>query len=344
MSQDKQKRTPLATLGEFGLIDHITKDFKNTNQETILGVGDDAAIMDYKDQIVVTTDLLTEGIHFDLVYTPLKHLGYKCVAVNVSDIYAMNATPKQITVSVALSSRFGVEDVEELYAGIKLACDYYNVDLVGGDTTSSLTGMTISVTAIGTAKADKIVKRSGAKKNNLICVTGDLGAAYLGLQILEREKAVYDKDINEQPQLSEYQYLLQRQLRPDARKDIIEELEKANIIPSSMMDISDGLSSELKHICKQSGVGCHIYMDKLPIKQDTMAAANEMNIDPVIAALNGGEDYELLFTVNIDEYDKVIAIEGVSVIGNIVEDVNQQYIITPQNQSIELKAQGWVAM
>ena len=344
MSQDKQKRTPLATLGEFGLIDHITKDFKNTNQETILGVGDDAAIMDYKDQIVVTTDLLTEGIHFDLVYTPLKHLGYKCVAVNVSDIYAMNATPKQITVSVALSSRFGVEDVEELYAGIKLACDYYNVDLVGGDTTSSLTGMTISVTAIGTAKADKIVKRSGAKKNNLICVTGDLGAAYLGLQILEREKAVYDKDINEQPQLSEYQYLLQRQLRPDARKDIIEELEKANIIPSSMMDISDGLSSELKHICKQSGVGCHIYMDKLPIKQDTMAAANEMNIDPVIAALNGGEDYELLFTVNIDEYDKVIAIEGVSVIGNIVEDINQQYIITPQNQSIELKAQGWVAM
>jgi len=344
MSQDKQKRTPLATLGEFGLIDHITKDFKNTNQETILGIGDDAAIMEYKDQIVVTTDLLTEGIHFDLVYTPLKHLGYKCVAVNVSDIYSMNAIPKQITVSIALSSRFGVEDVEELYAGIKLACEYYNVDLVGGDTTSSLTGMTISVTAIGTAKADKIVKRSGAKKNNLICVTGDLGAAYLGLQILEREKAVYDKDINEQPQLSEYQYLLQRQLRPEARKDIIEELEKANIIPSAMMDISDGLSSELKHICKQSGVGCHIYMDKLPIKQDTMAAASEMNIDPVIAALNGGEDYELLFTVNIDEYDKVIAIEGVSVIGNIVEDVNQQYIITPQNQTIELKAQGWVAM
>jgi len=344
MSQDKQKRTPLATLGEFGLIDHITKDFKNTNQETILGIGDDAAIMEYKDQIVVTTDLLTEGIHFDLVYTPLKHLGYKCVAVNVSDIYSMNAIPKQITVSIALSSRFGVEDVEELYAGIKLACEYYNVDLVGGDTTSSLTGMTISVTAIGTAKADKIVKRSGAKKNNLICVTGDLGAAYLGLQILEREKAVYDKDINEQPQLSEYQYLLQRQLRPEARKDIIEELEKANIIPSAMMDISDGLSSELKHICKQSGMGCHIYMDKLPIKQDTMAAASEMNIDPVIAALNGGEDYELLFTVNIDEYDKVIAIEGVSVIGNIVEDVNQQYIITPQNQTIELKAQGWVAM
>ena len=344
MSQDKQKRTPLATLGEFGLIDHITKDFKNTNQETILGIGDDAAIMEYKDQIVVTTDLLTEGIHFDLVYTPLKHLGYKCVAVNVSDIYSMNAIPKQITVSIALSSRFGVEDVEELYAGIKLACEYYNVDLVGGDTTSSLTGMTISVTAIGTAKADKIVKRSGAKKNNLICVTGDLGAAYLGLQILEREKAVYDKDINEQPQLSEYQYLLQRQLRPEARKDIIEELEKANIIPSAMMDISDGLSSELKHICKQSGVGCHIYMDKLPIKQDTMATASEMNMDPVIAALNGGEDYELLFTVNIDEYDKVIAIEGVSVIGNIVEDVNQQYIITPQNQTIELKAQGWVAM
>lgn len=344
MSEDKQKRTPLATLGEFGLIDHITKDFKILNKETKLGIGDDAAIVESTEQIVITTDLLTEGIHFDLVYTPLKHLGYKCIAVNVSDVYSMNATPKQVTVSIALSSRFGVEDVEELYAGIKLACDYYGVDLVGGDTTSSLTGMTISVTAIGTAKAENIVKRSGAKKNNLICVSGDLGAAYLGLQILEREKTVYDNNINEQPQLEGYQYLLQRQLKPDARKDIIDGLAKAGIVPTSMMDISDGLSSELKHICKQSGVGCHIHLEKIPINQESMAAAHEMNIDPLIAALNGGEDYELVFTVNLDDYDKVVAIPGVSVIGNIVEDVNQQYIITPENQTIELKAQGWVAM
>ena len=341
MSDNKNKRTPISELGEFGLIDRITGNFSTKNNETILGVGDDAAIIGSDSKMVVTTDILTEGIHFDLVYTPLKHLGYKSVIVNLSDVYAMNATPKQITVSIAISSRFAIEDVEELYSGIKMACDLYNVDLIGGDTTSSLTGLTISVTAIGTANEDKIVKRSGAQKNNLICVTGDLGGAYMGLQLLEREKSLHDQQYNQQPELEGYEYILERQLKPEARKDIIEELAKAEITPTSMIDISDGLSSELMHICKNSGTGCHIYMEKIPVNDQTSDMAKEFNIDPTVAALNGGEDYELLFTVDIKDYDKVVNIPGVTVIGHVCENKDEKVLVTPDDTTIELKAQGW---
>ncbi|MCT4636645.1 MAG: thiamine-phosphate kinase [Bacteroidales bacterium] len=341
MSDNKNKRTPISELGEFGLIDRITGNFNTKNSETILGVGDDAAIIGSDSKMVVTTDILTEGIHFDLVYTPLRHLGYKSVVVNLSDVYAMNATPKQITVSIAISSRFAIEDVEELYSGIKMACDLYNVDLIGGDTTSSLTGLTISVTAIGTANEDKIVKRSGAQKNNLICVTGDLGGAYMGLQLLEREKSLHDKQYNQQPELGGYEYILERQLKPEARKDIIEELAKADITPTSMIDISDGLSSELMHICKNSETGCHIYMEKIPVNDQTADMAKEFNIDPLVAALNGGEDYELLFTVDIKDYDKVVNIPGVTVIGHVCENKDEKVLVTPDDTTIELKAQGW---
>jgi thiamine-monophosphate kinase len=341
MSDNKNKRTPISELGEFGLIDRITGNFNTKNSETILGVGDDAAIIGSDSKMVVTTDILTEGIHFDLVYTPLRHLGYKSVVVNLSDVYAMNATPKQITVSIAISSRFAIEDVEELYSGIKMACDLYSVDLIGGDTTSSLTGLTISVTAIGTANEDKIVKRSGAQKNNLICVTGDLGGAYMGLQLLEREKSLHDKQYNQQPELGGYEYILERQLKPEARKDIIEELAKADITPTSMIDISDGLSSELMHICKNSETGCHIYMEKIPVNDQTADMAKEFNIDPLVAALNGGEDYELLFTVDIKDYDKVVNIPGLTVIGHVCENKDEKVLVTPDDTTIELKAQGW---
>ena len=341
MSDNKNKRTPISELGEFGLIDRITGNFNTKNSETILGIGDDAAIIGSDSKMVVTTDILTEGIHFDLVYTPLRHLGYKSVVVNLSDVYAMNATPKQITVSIAISSRFAIEDVEELYSGIKMACDLYSVDLIGGDTTSSLTGLTISVTAIGTANEDKIVKRSGAQKNNLVCVTGDLGGAYMGLQLLEREKSLHDKQYNQQPELGGYEYILERQLKPEARKDIIEELAKADITPTSMIDISDGLSSELMHICKNSETGCHIYMEKIPVNDQTADMAKEFNIDPLVAALNGGEDYELLFTVDIKDYDKVVNIPGVTVIGHVCENKDEKVLVTPDDTTIELKAQGW---
>lgn len=336
------QRTEIATIGEFGLIKRLTEKFPVTNESTLLGVGDDCAILDYRDkQTLVTTDLLLEGVHFDLVYVPLKHLGYKAAVVNFSDIYAMNGHPKQITVSLGVSKRFSIEDLEELYAGIQLACKKYGVDLVGGDTSASLTGLTISITCIGEAEKDKIVYRKGAKPNDLICVSGDLGSAYMGLQLLEREKIVFSGNENVQPDFEGKDYILQRQLKPEARKDIVEALEKAGIVPGSMMDISDGLSSELMHICSQSKVGCRIYEDKIPISYQAAAMAEELNMSIVTAALNGGEDYELLFTVSIDDYDKIVAMEGVGIVGHITREDLGLYLVGREGEEIELKAQGW---
>lgn len=335
-------RTEIATLGEFGLIKHLTKDIELKNPETKYGVGDDAAVLAYTDkQVLVTTDLLMEGVHFDLVYTPLKHLGYKSAIVNFSDIYAMNGTPKQITVSLAISKRFSIEDIEEFYAGLRLACDYYKVDIVGGDTTSSLTGLAISITCIGEARPEDIVYRNGAKETDLICVTGDLGAAYMGLQLLEREKQVFKGQKEANPDFSGKEYLLERQLKPEARKDIIRKLAEANIKPTAMMDISDGLSSEIMHICTQSHTGCRIYEDRLPIDYQTAVMAEELNMNVSTCALNGGEDYELLFTVPLTMNDKVSAIEGVKVIGYITKPELGTALITRDAQEIELKAQGW---
>ena len=297
-------RTEIASLGEFGLIDRLTEGIKLENESSKYGVGDDAAVLSYpsEKQVLVTTDLLMEGVHFDLTYVPLKHLGYKSAVVNFSDIYAMNGTPRQITVSLGLSKRFSVEDMDELYSGIRLACQQYNVDIVGGDTTSSLTGLAISITCIGDADKDKVVYRNGAKDTDLICVSGDLGAAYMGLQLLEREKVVLQGDKDVQPDFSGKEYLLERQLKPEARKDIIEKLAAANIIPTSMMDISDGLSSELMHICKQSNTGCRVYEEHIPIDYQTAVMAEEFNMNLTTCALNGGEDYELLFTVSIADH------------------------------------------
>lgn len=332
----------LSEYGEFGLIDHLTNDLKKKNDSTVFGVGDDCAVLDYNGkQTVVTTDLLMEGIHFDLTYTPLKHLGYKAVSVNLSDVYAMNATPKQITVSIAVSSKFAVEALDALYEGMKLACDRHNVDLVGGDTSSSLTGMCISITAIGEIEKGKAVYRNGAKVNDLICVSGDLGAAYLGLQILEREKKVFSQTKGAQPKLSGYDYLLERQLKPEARKDIVEGLRQAGVTPTSMIDISDGLSSELFHICKRSGVGCKIYEERIPVSEKAGEVAKEFSIEPMICALNGGEDYELLFTVPTNDYAKVLRVPGVSVIGNITKADDGMFMISRSGDPIHLKAQGW---
>ncbi len=337
-----QKRTEIASLGEFGLIRHLTENISLKNASSLKGVGDDAAVLDYPDKrVLVTTDLLLEGVHFDLTYVPLKHLGYKAAVVNFSDIYAMNGTPRQITVSLGLSKRFSVEDMETFYAGIQLACDIYGVDLVGGDTSASMTGLTISITCIGEADADKIVYRNGAKENDLICVSGDLGAAYMGLQLLEREKAVFDGDTDFTPAFEGKEYLLERQLKPEARKDIIAELAKHNIVPTAMMDISDGLSSELLHICKQSNTGCRIYEDHIPIDYQTAVMAEEFNMSLVTAALNGGEDYELLFTVPLAAYDEVLTIPGVRVIGHITNPSLGCCMITRDNTEIELRAQGW---
>ncbi|WP_333616694.1 thiamine-phosphate kinase, partial [Bacteroides pyogenes] len=297
-------RTEISTLGEFGLIAHLTKGIKLENESSKYGIGDDAAVLSYpsEKQILVTTDLLMEGVHFDLTYVPLKHLGYKSAVVNFSDIYAMNGTPRQITISLALSKRFCVEDIEEFYAGVRLACQQYHVDIVGGDTSSSLTGLAISITCIGEADKNKVVYRNGAKETDLICVSGDLGAAYMGLQLLEREKTVLKGEKDIQPDFSGKEYLLERQLKPEARKDIIEKLAAANIIPSSMMDISDGLSSELLHICKQSNAGCRIYEEHIPIDYQTAVMAEEFNMNLTTCAMNGGEDYELVFTVSIADY------------------------------------------
>lgn len=338
----EEKRTEIATLGEFGLIRHLTDSITLKNPSTLKGVGDDAAVLDYKEKkILVTTDLLLEGVHFDLTYVPLKHLGYKAAVVNFSDIYAMNGQPRQITVSLGLSKRFSVEDTEQLYSGIELACQIYGVDLVGGDTSASLTGLTISITCLGEAADDKIVYRNGAKENDLICVSGDLGAAYMGLQLLEREKKVFAGEETFTPAFEGREYLLERQLKPEARKDIIEELAKRNIVPTAMMDISDGLSSELLHICTQSNTGCRIYEDRIPIDYQTAVMAEEFNMNLITAALNGGEDYELLFTVPLGKHDEIAAIPGVRVIGHITDPSLGCYMITRDGAEIKLQAQGW---
>lgn len=336
-------KTEISTLGEFGLIRHLTEGIKLQNESSRYGVGDDAAVLSYpsEKQILVTTDLLMEGVHFDLIYVPLKHLGYKSAVVNFSDIYAMNGTPKQITVSLALSKRFYVEDMEELYAGIRLACEEYNVDIVGGDTSSSLTGLAISITCIGEGDKDKIVYRNGAKETDLICVSGDLGAAYMGLQLLEREKTVLKGEKDIQPDFTGKEYLLERQLKPEARRDIIQKLAEAGVQPTSMMDISDGLSSELLHICTQSKVGCRVYEEHIPIDYQTAVMAEEFNMNLTTCALNGGEDYELLFTVPIADHEKVAEMEGIKLIGHITKPELGCALITRDGQEFELKAQGW---
>ena len=338
----KGNRTEIATLGEFGLIHHLTKNNETLNATTLLSIGDDAAIIDpMGKQIVVSTDLLIEGIHFDLSYTPLKHLGYKSIVVNLSDIYAMMATPTQVTVSIAFSNRFSVEAIEELYEGIYTACETYGVDLIGGDTSTSPNGLIISVTAIGEVAPDKFVTRSGAKELDLICVSGNLGAAYTGLLLLEREKKIHTDNPNIQPDLSKHPYIIQRLLRPEAQKEIIEKLVEAGITPTSMIDISDGLSSEMLHICKASKVGCMLYEDKLPIHFDTTESAKEFNIADITCALNGGEDYELLFTINQSDYETIKRIPEISVIGFITRSDEGCKITTKANTLFPLTAQGW---
>lgn len=341
------KEREIAEVGEFGLIDLLTKDFPLRNESSRKGVGDDAAVLSYGDkEVLVTTDLLLEGIHFDLRYVPLKHLGYKAAIVNFSDIYAMMGTPKQIVVSLGVSSRFTVDHIEELYSGIRLACDLYGVDLVGGDTSASVTGLVISVTCIGEGKKDEIVYRDGAKLTDLICVSGDLGAAYMGLQLLERENRVAaERKTQEpfQPDFAGKEYILERQLKPEARKDIVQMLKDKGIHPSSMMDVSDGLSSELLHICKASGVGCRVYEDRIPIDYQTACMAEEFNMNMVTAAMNGGEDYELLFTVPLTDNEKVEKIEGVKVIGYITDKDLGAAMITRDGQEMPIRAQGWNA-
>lgn len=335
-------QTEISKLGEFGLIDHLTKDIKLGNPQSLRGVGDDAAVMRYADtDVLVTTDLLLENVHFDLTYVPLKHLGYKAAVVNFSDIYAMNGTPRQITVSLGVSKRFTVEHIETLYEGIRLACEIYGVDLVGGDTSASHQGLVISITCIGDAPADKIVYRDGARDTDLICVSGDLGAAYMGLQLLEREKIASAGQKDFQPEFGGKEYIIERQLKPEARKDIVAELAKAGIKPTAMMDVSDGLSSELIHICTQSHCGCRIYEDRIPIDYQTASMAEELNMNLVTAALNGGEDYELLFTVPLADHEKIKKIEGVHVIGYITRPELGCAMITRDDTEIPLRAQGW---
>ncbi|UTW67534.1 thiamine-phosphate kinase [bacterium SCSIO 12643] len=345
MLEDKNQSTSnLEQLGEFGLIDHLTNGFENKEKSTLKGIGDDAAVLDHgNEKTVVSTDMLVEGVHFDVTYVPLKHLGYKSVVVNLSDIYAMNATPKQVTVSIAVSSRYSVEALEEIYAGIKQACEFYNVDLIGGDTTSSLKGLVISVTAIGSAPEEKLAYRSGAKEHDLICVSGDLGGAYMGLQVLEREKAVFRENPQMQPDMSGSEYVLERQLKPEARRDVIKILGEMHVIPTSMIDVSDGLASEIMHICKQSEVGAQIYEEKIPIDYQTYKTAEEFNFNATTAALNGGEDYELLFTISQKDYDVVKGIPGISVIGHIADKESGVSMVARGEQVVELQAQGWNA-
>lgn len=337
--------TPLSKLGEFGLIQHISKNFELKNDTSSFGIGDDCAVIDVGQYFqLITTDMLIEGVHFDLTYTPLKHLGYKSVVVNLSDIYAMNGMPKQITVSIALSNRFPLEAVEELYEGIRLACVAYNVDLVGGDTTSSTSGLCLSITAIGEIAKDKIVYRSGAKEHDLIVVSGDLGSAYLGLQLLNREKQVFESNPQMQPDLQDKDYILQRQLKPEARKDIIDLFESKGIVPSSMIDISDGLSSELLHLCSSSKVGCAIYEEKLPIDFMAISTAEEFNISAATCALNGGEDYELLFTISQTHYDAIKDDPGLTIIGHITDKSHGSVLVTKDENHQPLTAQGWNAL
>ncbi|MBL0234001.1 MAG: thiamine-phosphate kinase [Chitinophagaceae bacterium] len=337
-----EPRTELSSLGEFGLIEHLTRNIELQNASSILGVGDDAAVIDhFGKQTVVSTDLLLEGIHFDLAYTPLKHLGYKSVIVNISDIYAMNATPTQIVISIGLSNRFSLESLDEFYEGVYAACEKYGVDLVGGDTTSSQKGFIISVTAIGEVAPDKFVKRSTAKKGDLICVSGDLGGAYVGLLYLEREKRIFMESPGVQPDLENQTYVIGRLLKPEARKDIIEFLAQAEIQPSAMMDISDGLSSEILHICKDSGLGCRLYEEKLPVSEEMRMAAFKFEIDPTACALSGGEDYELLFTISQEEHDKLVLNEQISVIGYMTDADQGSAIITKGGGQHPITAQGW---
>lgn len=350
--------TDISKLGEFGLIHHLTDNIKIKNESTVKGVGDDCAVLHYPDsEALVTTDMLMEGVHFDLTYIDLQHLGYKSAMVNISDIFAMNGTPRQLTVSIALSKRFKVEDMEEFYSGLRMACDKWGVDIVGGDTTSSYTGLAISITCIGEARKEDIVYRNGAKDTDLICVTGDLGAAYMGLQLLEREKSVYYQQVDEarkkndkraleelkgfQPDFAGKEYLLQRQLQTEARGDIIARFRELNIRPTAMMDISDGLSSELMHICKQSNCGCRIYEKNIPIDYQTAVMAEELNMNVTTCALNGGEDYELLFTVPIGDHEKIQQMDNVKLIGHITRPELGQMLVTRDNQEFELKAQGW---
>lgn len=346
MLEDKApQRTPLSQLGEFGLIDHLTKNITIEQPSTLKGIGDDAAVLDFKDfKTIVSTDLLIEGVHFDLAYMPLKHLGYKAVVVNVSDICAMNATATQITVSIAVSNRFPVEALEELYEGIALAAKIYNVDIIGGDTTSSQKGLVISITAIGQAKEETIIYRNGAKENDLLVVTGDIGAAYMGLQVLEREKQVFQVNPNNQPDLDNYTYLIERQLKPEARKDIKELLEKLAVKPTTMIDISDGLSSEILHICKQSKVGCNLFEEKIPIDPQFISVCEEFNIDSTTVAINGGEDYELLFTIAMEDFDKIKGNPNFTVIGHVTPESEGIHLITRANTKIPLKARGWDAL
>lgn len=339
-----QSRTEIAQLGEFGLIRRLTKDLKYTNRSTCKGVGDDAAVMSFGNkQVLMTSDMLLEGVHFNLEYVPLKHLGYKAAVVNFSDIYAMNGTPTQLTVSLGISRRFSVEQIEELYSGIRLACERYGVDLVGGDTCASMTGLTISITCLGQADKNQVVYRNGAHENDLICVSGNLGSAYLGLQLLERERQVMNVNPNAVPQFEGREYLLERQLKPEARKDIIQALAKAGIKPTAMMDISDGLSSELMHICEQSGVGCAIYEDKIPIDYQAAVLAEEMNLNIVTCALSGGEDYELLFTCSLSDYEKLIPLDDVYLIGHITKPEFGKTLIGRNGEELQLRAQGWQA-
>ena len=342
LENKNSSKTPIKNLGEFALIDHITKGFTIENESSQHGIGDDAAVLDHgMDPTLISTDLLIEGIHFDLSYMPLKHLGYKAVVVNISDIYAMNSIPKQITVSVAISNRFTLEAIEELYKGINLACKNYKIDLVGGDTSSSVTGLIISISVLGSSSKKKIVKRNGAKENDLLVVSGDLGGAYTGLQILEREKAVFKVNPNTQPDLSKYTYCIERQLKPEARKDVIELLDELEIIPTSMIDISDGLSSEILHLSKASEVGFHLFEEKIPIDPEVSMTCDEFKLNSTTSALNGGEDYELLFTINQKEFEKIKNHPFLSVIGHASDLKNGCQLITGMGHQIELSAQGW---
>ncbi|TFG43909.1 MAG: thiamine-phosphate kinase [Bacteroidia bacterium] len=342
MSESESNRTPIGRFGKFGLISHITGKAVMLNKSTVSGVGDDSAIIDSgKNLTLVSTDLLLEGIHFNLIYTPLKHLGYKAVIRAISDIYAMNGIPGQILVALGISSRFSVEQIDELYEGIYLACSKYKVDLAGGDTSSSLTGLTIGVTAVGNAEKDHLVRRNNAKPNDLICVTGNFGASYMGLQILERERKIFDKDKAFTPDLAGYEYIIERQLKPELPENVLISLKDNNIIPSSMIDVSDGLASDLLHLCKLSGTGCRIYYSKIPVDSETSRAAEEFNIDPLIPALNGGEDYELLFTVPLENSGKIKSVPGVTLIGHMTVPDQGQYMVSDEGTEFELKAQGW---
>jgi len=342
INQNPIKRTELSTLGEFGLIKHLTKTFKTEQPSTIKGIGDDAAVIDYGEKVtLVSTDLLVEGVHFDLAYVPLRHLGYKCASVNFSDIAAMNGKPRQLFVGISVSNRFPLEALEEIYEGIRLACRRYHVDLAGGDTTSSVHGLFLSLTVTGEADKQDVVYRNTANENDLLCVSGDLGSAYMGLLLLEREKKVYEANPEMQPELSGYDYILERQLKPEPRTDIIELLKSAGVKPTAMIDISDGLASDVLHLCEDSGLGCRIFEDKIPLDAMTVSAAEEFNIQPVTAAMNGGEDYELLFTVNINDFEKVRALEGISIIGHMTEPGSGAFLASNNGPLIKIEALGW---